>query len=111
VQALMMMNEAQYFEAARYFAQRLLADLDQRDEERLRAAYEAVTSHLPDAGELADLRIGLDNFRSIYRDDPPAALALTSDLKQASDAQRMELAAYTMVINSLFNLDVAKTRE
>jgi hypothetical protein len=28
-----------------------------------------------------------------------------------TDAQRIELAAYTMVINAIFNLDVAKTRE
>src|SRR5262245_31542811 len=110
VQALLMMNESQYFEAARYFAQELLAQQDQRDEQRLRVAYESITSRVPDAAELMDLRIGLDNFRSVYRDDISSAHALTSDLTKADDAERIELAAYTMVINSLFNLDVAKTR-
>lgn len=111
VQALMMMNESQYFEAARHFAEQLLADPEQNDEQRLRVAYESITSHLPDAAELADLRSGLENFRSVYRDDGAAAQAVTSDLTIATEPQRIALAAYTMVINSLFNLDVAKTRE
>ena len=58
-----------------------------------------------------DLRNGLEDFRSIYRDDVEAARAMTSGLALANDAQRVELAAFTMVINSLFNLDSAKTRE
>jgi hypothetical protein len=106
-----MMNESQYFEAARYFAQQLLAQHEQGDEERLRGAFESVTSRLPEAAELAHLRTGLDGFRSLYRDDVAAARALTSDLTLASDDERIELAACTMVVNSLFNLDVAKTRE
>ena len=126
VQALLMMNESQYFEAARFFAQQLLgtpeqsgpsqsgpsqSDTGQSDTERLRIAFESVTSQLPDADELADLRSGLDGFRTIYRQDVDAARAISSDLTLASDAQRIELAAFTMVVNSLFNLDAAKTRE
>ena len=111
VQALLTMNESQYFEAARHFAQQLLSPLGQSDDERLSVAFESVTSHLPDAVEQVDLRNGLDSFRSIYRDDVEAARAMTSGLTLTSDAQRVELAAFTMVINSLFNLDTAKTRE
>ena len=58
-----------------------------------------------------DLRHGLEGFRSIYRDDVEAARAMTSSMMLANDAQRIELASFTMVINSLFNLDLAKTRE
>ncbi len=121
VQALLMMNESQYFEAARHFAHQLLslreppaaavATSNQSDEERLRIAFESITSHLPDADEQANLQRGLDAFRSIYRDDVDAARAMASNLTLASDAQRIELAAFTMVVNSLFNLDAAKTRE
>jgi hypothetical protein len=111
VQALLMMNESQYFEAARHFARQLLGPQDQSDEERLRVAYESVTAHRPHPEELADLRAGLASFRSVYRDDMDATRAMTADLTLASDAQRIELAAYTMIVNSLFNLDVAKTRE
>jgi hypothetical protein len=111
VQALLTMNESQYFEAARHFAQQLLSPSDQSDEQRLGIAFESVTSHVPDATELVDLRNGLEGFRSIYRDDVEAARAITSGLTLANDAQRVELSAFTMIINSLFNLDTAKTRE
>ncbi len=111
VQALLMMNESQYFEAARQFAQQLLSSPDQHDTERLRIAFESVTSHQPDADEQADLRSGLESFRHVYGQDVEAARAMTSDLTLASDAQRIELAAFTMMVNSLFNLDAAKTRE
>ena len=111
VQALLMMNESQYFESARHLAQQVLATPDQSEAERLGIAFESITSQLPDAEEQADLRVGLEGFRSIYRDEVDAARAMTPDLTLASDAQRIELAAFTMVVNSLFNLDAAKTRE
>jgi hypothetical protein len=110
VQALLMMNETQYFEAARFLAQQMLA-AGSSDATFLRGAFESITSHLPDETELADLQRGLDGFRSLYREDREAARAMTSDLSLATDEQRIELAAYTMVINTLFNLDAAKTRE
>ena len=111
VQALLLMNETQYFEAARHFAQQLLETPKTSDADRLRIAFESITSHLPDSKEQADLQSGLEGFRSIYKEDVEAAKALTSDLTLTSDAQRIDLAAFTMVVNSLFNLDAAKTRE
>ncbi|RPI84337.1 MAG: DUF1553 domain-containing protein, partial [Planctomycetaceae bacterium] len=111
VQALLLMNETQYFEAARHLARQLLDAHNQSDENRLSIAFESVTSQLPTAAELADLRTGLEGFRSIYREDLDAARTLTADLALSGDPQRIELAAYTMVVNSLFNLDAAKTRE
>ena len=111
VQALLTMNESQYFEAARHFAQQLLVPPGQSDDERLHIAFESVTSHSPDADEQMELGKGLEAFRLIYLGDVEAARAMTSSLTLANDAQRVELAALTMVINSLFNLDLAKTRE
>ena len=111
VQALLMMNESQYFEAARHLAQQLLDKPEMSDGDRLRIAYETITSHLPNDVEQENLQSGLDGFRSIYREDVDSARSLTSDLPNTSDAQRIDLAAFTMVVNSLLNLDAAKTRE
>ena len=111
VQALLLMNETQYFDAARHFAQQLLSNTKWNDAQRLRFAFESITSHLPDADEQANLEQGLESFRSVYRDDLDSARAMTSAQDLTSDAQRIELAALTMVVNSLFNLDAAKTRE
>ncbi len=111
VQALVLMNERQYFKAAKQFARNVLERADRSDEQRLSYAYESVTSHLPDTSEMTRLRNGLDAFRAIYQADLPSAKAMTSDVKEAIDQDRVEIAAYTMLVNSLFNLDVTKTRE
>lgn len=111
VQALLLMNESQYFEAARFFAQQLLREPNRSDAERLSIAFETVTAHLPSIEEQAELQRGLEALRSVYQQDLDAALEMTNDLKSATQAQRIELAAYAMVINSLFNLDATKTRE
>ncbi len=121
VQALLMMNESQYFQAARHLAQQLLAvsdpntatasDNSSTDARRLAIVFEAITAQLPKDSELADLQAGLNGFREIYRQDIDAAKAMTADLTLADDANRVELAALTMVVNALFNLDTAKTRE
>ena len=122
VQALLMMNESQYFQAARHFAQQLLCTKTQDgDSKRLAIAFESITGQLPSDAELSDLLNGLNSFREIYRGDIEAAKAMTADLGSndensgkatlSSDAERIELAALTMVVNALFNLDTAKTRE
>jgi hypothetical protein len=105
------MNESQYFEAARHLAQQVIGPPNHTEAERLRIVFELITSRLPNDDEQGDLRAGLDGFRALYREDIDAAQAMTSDLNLTSDAQRIELAAFTMVVNSLFNLDVTKTRE
>ncbi len=111
LQALVLMNERQYFNAAKHFAQRMLERTDISDEQRLSYAYESVTSHLPDTSEMTSLRNGLDALRATYQQDLTSAKAMTSDVKEVSDEERIEIAAYTMLVNSLFNLDVTKTRE
>jgi len=111
LQALVLMNEGQHFTAARHFAEQVLGKAGMSEEQRLRFAYESVTSHLPDTMELTTLQKGLGTLRATYRGDVPSAKAMTSDVKTASDEERIEIAAYTMLINSLFNLDVTKTRE
>ncbi|MFO0941645.1 MAG: DUF1553 domain-containing protein [Pirellulales bacterium] len=120
VQALLLMNESQYFQAARQFALKLLSSeanssssgISQlSDAARIKVAFESITSHFPSDAELADLQKGLNGFRELYRQDIDATRAMTGDLSLESEAEGVELAALTMVVNTLFNLDVAKTRE
>lgn len=111
LQALVLMNEQQYFKAARHFAIQLLSETDMTRQERIHSAYESITASLPDDFEFAILNDGLKAFQIAYENDLPSALALTNDLELPDDNQRIELAAYTMLINSLFNLDIAKTKE
>ena len=62
LQALVLMNERQYFHAAGNAARTLLAANDLSEAARLSRAYESVTSHLPDTEELASLQNGLSGL-------------------------------------------------
>ncbi|MCH2202074.1 MAG: DUF1553 domain-containing protein [Fuerstiella sp.] len=111
LQALVLMNESQYFAAAGNVAHQLVSREVMDDESRLMFAFESVTSHLPDAAELMSLKNGLIALRATYQDDVESAKVMTTGMKQASDEDRVEIAVWTMLMNSLFNLDAAKTRE
>lgn len=109
LQALLLMNEEQYFDAAKHLADELLASEHVDDDARLGHAYEAVTSQLAPVGTMSQLRGALEEFRELYRTDVAAAEAMIPDPAEAES--RTELAAWTMLVHSLFNLDTTKTRE
>ena len=109
VQALVLMNEEQYFLAARHFAQQVLkATTDEG--ERIRLAFESITSQLPDELEKRVLLTGLKSLRETYADDQRSAHELTADLPDLTMEQRVDISAWTMLVNTLFNLDIVKTR-
>jgi hypothetical protein len=113
LQALLLMNESQYFQAAGHTAQKILQSSNEDIEERISTAYEMITSQLPDSGEMASLKAALTDFQELYSQDAEASRQLTAHLKgpSAGDVKQAELAAWTMLIHSLFNLDVTKTRQ
>ncbi len=105
LQALVLMNETQYFHAAKQFASKLIRDYPD-DEKRVRVAYESITGHPPDDRETRELRSNLNEFRHAYTNSPELAKELAGD-----DDNEVQLAAHTMLVNALFNLDVTKTRQ
>jgi hypothetical protein len=111
LQALALMNDVQQFEAARAFAENLLA-ANSADTPRLAAAFRAVTAREPDATERGLLTSALATHRAYYEKNPEAAeKVLTNGASKAkSIAPAPEIAAWTMVANLLFNLDETITR-
>jgi hypothetical protein len=114
LQALALMNDVQFVEAARAFASRvLLAKLaTERDRDRLVHAFRLATSRRPDAQELEVLEQLLVTERASYAVDPEAARALI-DVGEApvpEELDPVELAAWTHVTNLLLNLDEVVTR-
>ncbi len=109
LQALLLMNEEEYFKAAKETAKNILAQNPSTDE-GLRLAYEKITSHLPDANRLALMATTLDEFKDLYQSDPELARSMTPELEGASIDDRSNLAAWTMITHSLFNLELAKVR-
>jgi hypothetical protein len=111
LQALVLMNEELYFHAARHYARQLLAMPDTDDASRLSYAYESITCHPPDATELRRLCETLDGLRAEYRCDAESVQAMMADEPEVRGEDRVEIAAHTVLVNSLFNLDITKTRE
>ena len=117
LQALVLMNEQQYFQAAMTLADSLLKQSASSDQQRVAEAYERITSQQPDDATVQTLVEALQQFRTVYRDDTQAAADMIATaesnhvklVNQPND--RSELAAMTMVVHSLLNLDVTKTRE
>jgi hypothetical protein len=106
LQALLLMNEKQYVEAARALAARTMREADAPDA-RLAAMFRRVTCRVPDAREMRELQSALRDFRAAYDRDPAAAkkLIATGATKPDPKLDAGELAAYTMVGNLILNLD------
>ena len=113
LQALALMNDTQYVEAARAFAERLLAEGDAADEARLTRAFRSVVSRHPDASELEVLGTLLSQGRKQYRSDAENATSLihVGESTPGDTVNEAELAAWTVVCNLLFNLDEFVTKE
>lgn len=113
LQALALLNDVQFVEAARALAARVLAESPAGDaSERLGAAFRRVTSRRPDAEERQLLLGLLESLRARFAADPDAARALVSVGESTSDPglDPVELAAWTALANVLLNLDEAITR-
>ncbi|MCS7469325.1 DUF1553 domain-containing protein [Stieleria sp. ICT_E10.1] len=116
LQALVLMNEQQYFVAARTLASRLL-QTETSDRQRIEFAYETITSKIPSDDALNRMIDALQQFRAVYRDNPDAAQKMISQDGPAilpadgPEPSSIDLAAMTMLVHSLLNLDATKTRE
>jgi len=110
-QALLLLNEAEYLKAARGLAQKTLAIKNASPAQRLKFAYETVTSKLPDGKEQTILLNLLENLQENYSARPALADELCSGLNLADAKGKVQLASWTVLVNALYNLDITKTRE
>ena len=110
-QALLLMNEAEYFKAARTLAKRVLDKKSLSDNERFSVIYETVTSKLPDEKEQKVFLKLLGDLLVSYSKDAKLANELCEGLAMPNQEAKAQLAAWTLVTSSLYNLDITKTRE
>jgi hypothetical protein len=112
LQALVLMNDPTYVEAARKFAERILREGGRSDDQRLAFAFRSVTSRLPSETERAVLARMLARQRGVFRTDSEAAKKLLAIGESPADAQLdpPELAAWTMVASAILNTDEAVTK-
>lgn len=111
LQALDLMNDPLYLEAAFGLARRLLRDHAGADRDRLHQAYRLALARPPRGPELATLTKLLAARRARYAADAAGAGALlgTRTLPEGTDA--VEFAAWFSVAHVLLNLDETITKE
>ena len=113
LQALSLLNEVTFVEAARAFAQRMILEGGATPEERIGWAFKKATGRTPKPAELQVLANGLNTRLERYQQDADNAKKLVTFGASKADAKAnpTELAAYTLTANVLLNLDEVITRE
>jgi hypothetical protein len=112
LQALTLMNDVTFIEAARGLAQRIMT-AKQHPADRLALAFRLPTSRLPRPQEMQILVDGWQTYRERFARSPSAADKLTAigDLKRPDRLDLSDLAAYTTVAMMILNLDETITKE
>ena len=112
MQALSLLNEVTFVEAARKLAEQSLRQPGDNDA-KLAWTFRKVVRRDATAAELAVLRKGLDKRLATYAADATLApkLLATGLSPAAADLDRNQLAAWTAMSNILLNLDETVTRE
>jgi hypothetical protein len=113
LQALVLLNDPTYVEAARALATRTLTQAGSGPAERVRYAFELATARPPNANEMAILERQARQELDHYRQDPGAAQKLIHVGESPVNTQLnpSELAAWTMVTGTILNLDETMTKE
>lgn len=111
-QALLLMNDEQFVEAARFFAERILKQGGKTAKERIVFAFRTATARRPDEAELAIFQDVLAKHLREFKSDENAALKLLSVGERPRDESLnvAELAAWTMIANLILNLDETLTK-
>jgi hypothetical protein len=109
LQALVLLNDVQYVEAARVLAERVLTDGGDTPESRIAMAYRLLTSREPTATELKAVRALHDTERATFAARPAAArtLARTGEKPPARKLDPIDVATWTVVASTIMNTDEA----
>jgi hypothetical protein len=110
--ALVLMNDIQFVEAARRFAERTIRDGGEATEARITWAFRAATSRTPDSDEMHVLTNIFMAANKRYDDDKEAAAKLISlgESPRDESISASELAAWTIVASTIMNLDETITK-
>jgi hypothetical protein len=113
LQALELMNDVTYVEAARHLAQLMLSEGGQTATERINFAFRRAVARPPTSSELQVLERGLERYRKNFLADPESAKQLIrlGDSPVDSKIDPVELAAYMATAEVILNLDETITKE
>ncbi len=109
-QALTLLNDPVYVEAAQAFAREVLIEAGTTVEERLQGAFRRATSRVPTSTELALLKSLYEAQLADAVENPQSALELLGDFELPANLSRSEFAAWYAVCTALLNLDETITK-
>ncbi len=112
LQALVLLNDPTYVEAARVFAGRILKEGGSEPETRLQWAFREALSRPANEAELAVLMPLVSRSIELFKADPAAVeeLLAVGDSPKLGDLDPTELAAWTQTARVIFNLHEFVTR-
>jgi hypothetical protein len=112
-QALVLLNDPEFVEAARAFAAKTMTEGGPDDSAKAAWAWERATSRQPKPEELKILLSVLAKHRAQYAADPKAAAAFlqVGEFTAPNTLNPTELAAWTSVCRVILNLHETMTRE
>ena len=112
LQALVLLNDPTYVEAARVFAQRIMTDKAATTPARLDYAFREALGRKPKPAEVMILVGVYEKHRAEYaRDEAAAARAIAIGQSQApAELDKVDLAAWTSVARVILNLHETITR-
>ncbi|MAG93573.1 MAG: hypothetical protein CMJ48_07470 [Planctomycetaceae bacterium] len=113
LQALTLLNDVTYVEAARALAQRVIREAGDSPQARIALAFELATSRRPTPAEQKVLLAGYGHQLERFRASPADAKRLIEAGESKVDASldAAELAAQTVIASVIVNLDEVVTRE
>lgn len=113
LQALDLMNDVTFVEAARKLAERMMAEGGATPESRVDYGYRLILARPPSAKQRQVLLTMQAKMASDFQRDPEAARKLVAQGESplASDVDKVELAAWTSVASLMLNMDEAITKQ
>jgi hypothetical protein len=113
LQALDLMNDVQFLEAARLIGQRMMKEGGSSADGRLQYGFRLVTGRKPAASEAGILRESLQYHLDYFSDkrDEIQAFLKQGEARTDPALDQRELAAYTSVASLLLNMDEAVTKQ
>ena len=113
LQALALMNEVTYVEAARALGQRMMKEGGDSVESRLKTGFRLVTARTPDPETLEVLKTGFERRKKEFEKDEEGAKAFVMQGSSKPDPSlpATDLAAYSATASILLNLDRVITKD
>jgi hypothetical protein len=107
LQALVLLNDVQFVEAARKLGERTLQNGGSDDESRASWAWREVIGKNPNSNQIAILLDMIREQRALYQAKPDDAVALLKSGNSPADPSLdpIEAATYTILAQALLNLD------